>query len=71
MNNILRPKKLNQCFMYIRRWFIYFLDACSKRKLNIKLLLASIKTITNINDWSGSRGIISVISVPAFLSDIG
>jgi hypothetical protein len=39
-----------------------------REKLNIKILLASMKTLINFKDWSGSR---VIISLPASLSVIG
>ncbi len=49
--------------------FLYFeYRPRSKRKIHIKSLLASMKTLHNIKDWFGSR---IKISVPASLSVIG
>jgi hypothetical protein len=48
--------------------FFNFLAAWSKRKINMKMLLASMKTLTNSQDCSGSR---IIISIPASLSVIG
>ncbi len=52
----------------MRRRFLNFSHAWSKRKINVKIVLASMKTFTNFKDWSESR---SKIYVPASLIVIG
>ena len=44
-----------QYFTYERRWFLIFLASLLKRKINIKILLTSMKTHTNYGYFTGSR----------------
>ncbi len=46
---VIKTCKLHQCSWawYMRKWFLNFKGALLKRKINVKFLLASLKTITN------------------------
>jgi hypothetical protein len=52
--------------MNMLKWDVY--SALFKRKIDIKLLFASLKTLPNSKNYSGSR---IIISVPTSLSVIG
>ncbi len=60
-----RPVKLhvhvNQCCLYMRIWFTHFHATVLKRKRSIKLMVASLKTLTNSRNCSESRIRISVL----------
>jgi hypothetical protein len=66
MNIFLKAYQIKSV-LYVQ-WILNFQDAWSKRKINIKILHASMKTLTNFKDWSGSR---VIIFMPAPLSVTG
>jgi hypothetical protein len=54
--------------MSMRRWlYNQFLGCLVEGKINIQILFASVKNLTNSESWPGSR---IIISVPASLSVI-
>ncbi len=50
-----RPKKSNQYFLYMRRWFLNFFASSMSRNVLVKFLLASLEILTNSRYFTGSR----------------
>ncbi len=54
--------KLNQYFPHMRHWFLNFFGSLLKKILNKKILLASIRTLTNIETCNESRHRILILA---------
>ncbi len=55
MDNFFRSIKLKQYFLYMRQWFLNFLVRILRKILKTKILIASMKTLTNSETCTISR----------------